>query len=92
MEKKPTKRMSRKTRRILISALIGLLLAVFLFSGYKLYTIAHAYRAARHSYDTLSGSVVTNTESSLLASPCGGMLPRYADEQISPSTLPQSML
>ena len=80
MEKKPTKRMSRKTRRILISALIGLLLAVFLFSGYKLYTIAHAYRAARHSYDTLSGSVVTNTDPSALPS-----LPDDADPQTGAS-------
>ena len=66
---KKKKGMSRKTQRILISILIGLLFAVFLFAGYKFYTIAHEYRTASRSYNKLSGSVVTNTDLSSPSTP-----------------------
>lgn len=67
MEKKKTKKgLSRKAQRILISVSVGLLLVVFLFAGYKLYTIAHEYRAAQRSYNKLSGSYVSASDPAAL--------------------------
>ena len=63
MDKKRTKKKtSRKTQTLLISILVGLLLAVFLFSGYKFYTIAHEYRVAQRSYNKLSDSYVSTAD------------------------------
>ncbi len=69
MKKKKKKGISRKTQRILISILIGLLIAVFLFAAYKFYTIAHEYRAASRSYNKLSGSVVSSADPSSASTP-----------------------
>ena len=73
MEKKKTKKkMRRKTQRLLISILVGLLLVVFLFAGYKLYTIAHEYRVAQRSYNKLSDSCVSDGDPSALPALPGG--------------------
>ncbi len=55
--RKKKQKLSRKTQRILLSVLVGLLLAVFLFSGYKLYSIVHEYRVAQRSYSGLHDQV-----------------------------------
>lgn len=68
MEQKKKIKLSRKTKRILISVSIGLLLAVFLFAGYKLYTIAHEYRVAQRSYNKLSGDYVSDADPASLPS------------------------
>ncbi len=56
--RKKKKKLSRRTQRILLSVLIGLLLAVFLFSAYKLYSIVHEYRVAQRSYSGLHDQVI----------------------------------
>lgn len=72
MEKK-RKKVNNKARAILISILIGLMLAVFLFAGWKLYTISHEYRVAQRSYNKLSDQFVSDaTPAPLPSLPQGG--------------------
>ena len=58
MEKKRIK-LSQKDRAVLISALVFVLVVVFLVAGIKLYSIVHEYRVAQRSYNKLSDQFVS---------------------------------
>ncbi|MGM9587740.1 MAG: class B sortase [Candidatus Limivicinus sp.] len=49
----------KKYTKILLSILCVIFLGVFVFSGYKLYSIIHEYRADQKLYSGLSGEFVT---------------------------------
>ena len=86
-KKTPKKTMSVKTQRILISVLVVLLLAVFLFSGYKLYHISHEYRVAQRSYNNLSGSVVSDAAPEKLPELPDAVDPETGAELADPSPI-----
>lgn len=48
----------KKPVRILLAFLCAVFVGVFAFSGYKLFTILHAYRVAERQYDSLSDRYV----------------------------------
>ena len=52
----------KKQTRILLTILCLVFLSVFLFSGYKLYSIMHEYNTAKRMYNGLSGEFVAQTE------------------------------
>ena len=56
-KKKKTRRMKRN-QRILLAAACAAFLLLVCFSGWKVYSIAHGYKAAEKRYDSLAGSVV----------------------------------
>ena len=66
--KKRRKNTKDKTT-LLLTALTVLLIAVFLFSGYKLLSTLLEYRKAANTYNNLSGEVVSNRDA---GSPSGG--------------------
>lgn len=87
MEMKKKKGMSRRTQRILISILIGLLLAAFLFAGYKLYMMAVEYREARRAYKQVSDAYVSSADSSSLPALPGQSGSQASAELADPSPI-----
>ena len=69
----------RKNLRLLLLALCVPLLTIFLFSGWKLYTILHDYKTAEQSYDSLAEAVVVSPAA-----------PDPTDPQPLPSSAPAS--
>ncbi len=54
----------KKQTRILLTILFVLFIGIFIFSGFKLYSIIHEYRVDRQMYNGLSGQYVTNADDS----------------------------
>ena len=52
----------KKPIKILLSVLFVIFACVFVFSGYKLYTILHGYKVAENLYDGISSKYVTTAE------------------------------
>lgn len=49
----------KRIARVLLAALGILLVSLFLFSGWKVYTILHGYKAAERRYDSLADQMVS---------------------------------
>ena len=58
---KLTRKQRKKLRRLLALACIPILALVF-FSGWKIYSILHGYKAAERRYDNLAGAVAAASE------------------------------
>ena len=59
----------KRIGRVLLSALAILLMSVFLFSAWKVYSIRHEYRSAERHYDALSEAVVATSAPVAAATP-----------------------
>ncbi len=75
--KKRTKNKTDKTT-LLLTALSVLLIAVFLFSGYKLLSTLLEYRKAASTYSDLSGAVVSNRNTAGGASAASSGTPGFS--------------
>lgn len=76
----------KKKSNILILILLIILLLVFLFAGYKLYSIVHEYRIAQRAYNRLSNQFVSTNTSQPSTDPAHTETPDgvYIDPEISP--------